>query len=436
MWQALTLLVLLGLMIGLEQFNLIPLDEYLGRSLPFTPKSLAATGFIVLAAFTTGALFQRFKIPALLGYIAAGIVFGPQLVQIVYEIASAHMPVLTDTLFGNEPPRALFSAKVIEDLALINILTVGVIGTMGGGELKLADVREHGKLILLAIGLIVLTAIPLSVGTVMAITYLPGDLASFLSDATSSSRIAAALLFGILAVAMSPAATLAIIQETRARGTFTSLALGIVVVADLALVALFLVGFNISKLLVAPTGFNMGALLEALPGIGLEFAWALVVGAVTGVIFILYMRYVRREMMLFTVGIIFATSYVSSMLHAETLLAFLTAGFIVQNFSRHGHDLIHELEKISTPVFIIYFMTQAAQLDLKGVVAYLPLTLILAAVRATSFFCQRADRHARHPSQRDHAALALDLVLLARRRRLGARRHGRHRRHLDRPARL
>ena len=159
-----------------------------------------------------------------------------------------------------------------------------------------------------------------------------------------------------------------------------------VVVADLTLVALFLVGFNISKLLVAPGGFHFGKLLAALPGIGMEFAWALVIGAVTGVIFILYMRYVRREMMLFTVAIIFATSYVCSVMHAETLLAFLTAGFIVQNASRHGHDLIHELEKISTPVFIIYFMTQAAQLDLKGVIAYLPLTLILAVARGASFY--------------------------------------------------
>ena len=386
MWQLFTIVVLLALMIGLEQVNLVPMEQYLGEAPPFTPKSLAATGFIILAAFTTGQLFQRFKIPALLGYIAAGIVFGPQFIQIAYEGLLHFFPETASALFHGHPPRALFSSQVIKDLELINILTVGVIGTMGGGELKISDIKESWKLIGLTITLIIVTAIPLSIAVVMGITYLPFDLAPFLNGVSTSSKIACALLFGILAVAMSPAATLAIIQETRAKGKFTSLTLGIVVVADLALVALFLVGINVSKLLVAPEGFSFVKLAEALPGIGMEFAWALVVGTVTGLIFIAYMRYVRQEMMLFTVAIIFATSYVCKILHAETLLAFLTAGFIVQNFSRHGHDLIHELEKLSTPVFIVYFMTQAALLDIKGVIAYLPLTLILAAVRGGAFY--------------------------------------------------
>lgn len=372
MWQVLTILVLLGIMVGLLNFEHGPTPG------GFDPKSLAATGFIILAAFTTGELFKRFKIPSLLGYIAAGIVFGPNLAKLI---------------LGPEA-NALFGTQVIEDLALINILTVGVIGTMGGGELKISDIKESWKLILLTTVLIIITAIPLTIGVVVGLTYLPVDLVGFLSDEGLKSvadnkmmhRVGAALLFAILAVAMSPAATLAIIQETRAKGKFTSLVLGAVVVADLALVALFLVGFAFVKLLISPEGFSSSALLAALPGIGLEFGWALVIGSVTGVIFILYMRFIGREMLFFTVAAIFAASYVCTALHAEALLAFLTAGFIVQNFSKHGHDLIHTLEQISLPVFIIYFMTQAAQLDLAPVLAYLPLTLILAGVRAFAFY--------------------------------------------------
>lgn len=372
MWQILTILVLLGMMLGLQSFDVqVPAGE-------FNPKSLAATGFIILAAFTMGELFKRFKIPALLGYIVAGIAFGPNLAKLVFG-ANA---------------QALFDLGVITDLGLINVLTVGVIGTMGGGELKVSDIKESWKTILMLIVLIIVTAIPLTFLVVMGLIYGPGDLVGFLNDEAlramgdrkTMHRVAAALLFAIMAVAMSPAATLAILQESKAKGKFTSLVLGVVVVADLALVALFLVGLSLAKLLISPEGFSSGALLGALPGIGLEFAWALVIGAVMGVLFILYIRYVEREMMLFTVAIIFAGSYVCKMMHAETLLAFLTAGFVVQNFSKHGHDLIHALEKISLPVFIIYFMTQAAQLDLAPVVQYLPVTLILACVRAASYY--------------------------------------------------
>ena len=191
MWQVFTILVLLGLMIELEEFNLVPLAE-LAEAPPFTPKSLAATGFIVLAAFTTGALFKRFKIPALLGYIAAGIIFGPELIQILYEAMSQWAPNLTESIYHGHPPRALFSKKVIADLALINTLTVGVIGTMGGGELKISDIKDSWRLILM-IALIVISAIPLTSGSSWASASALG-LAGFLDGTTMSSKLAAALL--------------------------------------------------------------------------------------------------------------------------------------------------------------------------------------------------------------------------------------------------
>lgn len=374
MWQLLTIVVLLGIMVGLLSF-----DPGVVAEGAFHPKSLVATGFILLAAFTTGELFKRFKIPSLLGYIAAGIIFGPNLAKLIL----------------GQDASALFGARVISDLNLISVLTVGVIGTMGGGELKISDIKESWKTILMVVGLIVITAIPLTMATVVGLTYLPFDVIGFLTDKALASVaeeqkmahiVSAALLFAILAVAMSPAATLAILQETRAKGKYTSLVLGVVVVADLVLVALFLVGFALVKLLISPEGFSSEGLLAALPVIGAEFGWALVIGAIAGVLIILYMRFINREMLFFTVAMIFAASYAAVALHAEALLAFLTAGFIVQNFSKHGHDLIHTLEQISLPVFIIYFMTQAAQLDLAPMVGYLPLTLVLAVVRAGAFW--------------------------------------------------
>lgn len=358
-----TIVVLLVLMIGLQSF------EFASDQSVFNPKSLAATGFIVLAAFTMGEFFKQLKIPALLGYIAAGILFGPNLA-----------PMLPGS------PEALFGKQVIGDLALINVLTVGVIGTMGGGELRIQDIRGNVKTILLVISLIFILVVPSTTGAVLLLAdYFP-SLVPFLDGATVESKIAAALLLGVFALAMSPAATLAILQESRAKGKFTSLVLGIVVVADIALVLFFLLTFALDKLLLAPAGFDTGALMAALPQIGAEFGYALIIGIVTGIIFILYLQFVAREKLLFTVALIFAASYVSQLLHAETLMAFLTAGFIVQNFSRHGHDMIHSLEKISLPVFVIYFMTQAALLDLKAVAGFIGVTVILSLIRALAFY--------------------------------------------------
>ncbi len=365
MWQVITIITLLLLMVARQFFGL-----HGGAVGGLDPNSLAATGFIILAAFTMGELFKRLKMPALLGYIAAGIVFGPDLSQLVFGTTE----------------NAIFGRDVISNLALINVLTIGVIGTMGGGELKLAELKTQGRTILTVIALAFLAVVPLSAATVLALSNFAPDLIPFLQGTAVSTRMAVALLFGVFGFAMSPAATLAIIQETRAKGPFTSLTLGVVIVADLVLVAGFLLVFEFAQLLTGPGGITGPAIHHLLVDIGLEFGWALVIGVVTGALFIVYLRFVGREMLLFTVGIIFAAAAVADMVGAEKLLAFLTAGFVVQNFSKHGHDMIDALEKISLPVFVIYFMTQAAQLDLAAVAMFLPLAVILTVVRGLGLF--------------------------------------------------
>ncbi|AWV90407.1 cation:proton antiporter [Bradymonas sediminis] len=363
MSQVITIVILLALMYARQFFDFS--DGSFGS---MHPDSLVATGFIILAAFTMGELFKRLKVPALLGYIAAGIVFGPDLSQIV---------------FGSTE-QTIFTKDVINDLALINILTVGVIGTLGGGELKISDLKEHASTIVTVIGVVFAVVVPSSALILLGMaTFFPST-APFLMDVPTSTKLAAAMLFGVFAFAMSPTVSLAILQETRSKGPFTSLMLGTVILGDLVLVIGVLLAADFAVLVMGPTGITMAAAQEMFIKIGLEFGWAMVLGLITGLLYIGYLRFVAREKLLFTVGIIFATSAVAEMVHAETLVTFLVAGFIVQNFSKHGHDMIHSLEKISLPVFVIYFMTQAASLDLMQAVHFLPLTLVMATARVVS----------------------------------------------------
>ncbi len=362
-WLLATLIALLGIMIGLGHY------EPDVRSGIGNPKNLAAAGFIVLAAFSMGEFFRFLGIPALLGYITAGILFGPNLA-----------PMLPHS------PEALFGLSVIEDLALISVLTVGVIGTMGGGELKIAELKDNFKTIAAVVGLNVIFNVPLRFVLVMLVGFYAPTLIPFVPPGSHADLIAVALLIGVFGAAMSPTVTLAVMQDARARGRMTSIVLGIVVFADLVLVGIFLVSLTLSKLLISEAGFTLGALLQALPGIGIEFGLAFLLGIGAGIAVIAYLRWVARETLLFTVALVFVVSYLCQILHAETLLAFLTAGFVVQNFSRLGHDMIHSLEKISLPVFVIYFMTQAARLDLSAVVGYLPIAALVSVARAGSLY--------------------------------------------------
>jgi Kef-type K+ transport system membrane component KefB len=362
--QLLVLLVLVGLMQAAVTY---------GGAVStgaFDPLTLVTTGFILIGAYTMGELFRRMRMPALLGYLAAGMLFGPKLSVI---------------LFGNAG-LAPIGEGVLPGLTLINVLAVGVIGTMGGGEIKLSDLRENiGKLGWICACVFVLV-LPLVGGLVLGLTFVAPSLVPFLAELPLGGRIAGALLFGALAVGMSPAATLALLQEVRAHGRFTSLVLGVVVLGDVVLVATFLLILALSKLLVSPEGLSLASMAEQIPHIAAEFGWALAIGVVVGLVYILYLRFVRREVLLFSLAVVFVTSFICTRLHAETLLAFLVAGFVVQNFSRHGHTLIEAFERISLPVFVIYFTSQAAALDLIAVTKYLPLTLMLVALRIGLFY--------------------------------------------------
>lgn len=368
MWQIVTIAVMLFLMIALKRLGI---SSFSGE---LRPESTVVAGFILVCSFTMGELFRRMRLPALLGYIIFGILFGPSLAHIIFK----------------SPDSALFSRDIVNDLSLISVLAVGVIGIMGGGEMKLSEVKANFKSILAIVGLLTPVTILLIGLLILGISYLLPEKIAFLSNTSLSNKLAAAILFGILTVGMSPSATIAVLQDLRARGALTSLVLGIVVVLDLILVASFLFGVSLSKLLVRPEGFAFGQLLDALPGIGAEMGWAIVVGLTIGVLFILYLRFIDREMLLFTLLIIFGGAYACSILHAERLLAFLIAGFCVQNFSKHGHKMIHALEQISLPVFVLYFSIEAIKLDLKAIPQFLLLTLLISLARTAIFaFCIR-----------------------------------------------
>ena len=75
---------------------------------------------------------------------------------------------------------------------------------------------------------------------------------------------------------------------------------------------------------------------------------------------------------------------VISYLRFEWLLTFLTAGFVVQNFSRQGEKLLHAIENTGEVVYVIFFATAGAHLDLPLLKTLWPAALLFFAVRAAT----------------------------------------------------
>ena len=74
----------------------------------------------------------------------------------------------------------------------------------------------------------------------------------------------------------------------------------------------------------------------------------------------------------------FGLSELLHYLQFEPLLTFLTAGFLVQNLTNQGEKLLHAVEKTGSVVYVVFFATAGAHLDIPLLRALWPVALTLS----------------------------------------------------------
>ncbi len=292
-------------------------------------------GFLLLSAFVSGDLAHELRLPRITGYLVIGILFGPHILQLL--------------------PR-----QTVTDFRLINDIALSVIALQAGGELRMRRMRERlGK-----IGTITVFQIVITMSAVAAAVYLGRGLFPFL--VTEEARVvwAIALIFGLVAVANSPATTIAVITELRARGPLTDTVLGVSVVKDVLILLMIAALIPAADVLVDPLkGFDFQQLGE----ISLAIAISLAVGATVGALMLYYLEKVNRQPILFVLGVAFAIVELSRLLgyHSELfIITSMAAGFVVQNFSVQGPAFVEALEANTLPLYALFFAVAGADLDL------------------------------------------------------------------------
>ena len=75
-------------------------------------------------------------------------------------------------------------------------------------------------------------------------------------------------------------------------------------------------------------------------------------------------------------------SFLCDHFHLESALMFIAAGFYASNWSEYGGKLIKEVERLSTPVFVVFFTLAGAHLELDKLAIMAIPALLLAAFLA------------------------------------------------------
>lgn len=338
-------------------------------------QSLLTFGFLILAAYTVGELAASVRLPKIVGYLVAGIAFGP------YALG-----VLT--------------APVVDALAPVSALAIALIAFLAGAELQWGYVRAQGIAVLKMMS----AELVLSFVGLAATLYLLHGFLPFLAGAPPREVLAFAVLFASVAIVHSPAVTLALLSETGARGPVARSTLGIVLVADVAVVVSFSGALAFARAL-APPGTEAGVTGGA--PVLWEIGGSLLVGAALGAGVALYLRFVNRELFIFAILVAFFGTEIARLAHVETLLTLLTAGFVAENAGGgRGDALRHAMERAAAPVFVVFFALAGAKIQPGAIVALWPLVLPLVLVRAGAIWAgvQLGARWARVP--REEARLA------------------------------
>ncbi|MET0285334.1 MAG: cation:proton antiporter [Polyangiales bacterium] len=310
---------------------------------------VAVTGFLLLAGLLTSELFELVKLPHLTGYIAAGVVAGPYVLHFVDH-------------------------ATVKRLELVNTLALALIALAGGLELRVADVREVARS--LGIHSTVQTLLVLS--TQAALFAALGAHVDFTRGLALPALIGVGLLWGVLAVSRSPSATLAILSQTRAKGPLSRFSLAFVMSSDVLVLVLMAATLSLVRPLIEP---GSTASLRSLLAVGHELLGSISLGTTLGLVLIVYLRFVGTQILLLVVAIGFALSEGLRYLRFEPLLTFLTAGFVVQNLSSQGDKLLHTIEQTGSVVFIVFFATAGAHLDIPLLEKMWPIALSLCAGR-------------------------------------------------------
>ena len=335
----------------------------------FDPTGMLALGFIVLASYAIGELAGQIRLPHITGYLLAGLIFGPSLPQV---LGWSGLPAPFD--------RGVLNKEVIDQLSLIDTLAVALIALTAGGEIKLESLRKGSRAIVSILGMQLVCVIGAMILFFAFVSGIP-QLAMPGMDAMSMPVVVTiGGMVGIVAFATSPAATIAVIMETKSSGPMTRTLLSTVVLKDVVVVIMFAA---VQMILAQHMGMSNPE--KPFPYLLQHIVFPIVVGAViVGGAINLYVRYVNQELLVFVVGTVYLVAYIVMVLQWEPILVFLAAGFGISNFSKNGHRLIETVERLSLPVYVVFFTLAGAKLHLDELQQVTMFALALVGVRLIS----------------------------------------------------
>ncbi len=306
---------------------------------------LSFLGLCLLFSLLTGKGANFLKVPIIIGYIITGALFGPAILHYI-------------------------SAYQVEDLSFINVITLSLIGFNIGSELRLKELRQMGR-------------------TIIIIVIFEASLA-FLVTAVATAlvlkSIPMGIIYGALACATAPAGTIDVIRQYQAKGTLTSTLFAVMGLDDIFALIVYSIGIPLAGIMLGSQDVSVSfALLGAFRDILLE----VVIGAAFGYLLARLGRYIHEQslFLIYSLGSLFVMCSLAQVFDISPILLTMSAAIVMTNMNGIvTKKFTHSLTQWSPPVYLMFFVLLGSRLDFKIMASFALLIAVYIVFRSLGKF--------------------------------------------------
>nr|WP_319399373.1 cation:proton antiporter [uncultured Carboxylicivirga sp.] len=319
---------------------------------------ILSIGILIFTGFILGELAEKIKLPKISGYILAGILLNPDVTGVMNNsFVSDTDPLLTMAL---------------------SFITFSI-----GGSLSASNLKATGKAVIwLTISESLFAFLSVFIFLLVWLYFFTNLYSSFYII------IAVSLLLASLAAPTDPSATLAVIHEYKAKGPVSSAMLQIAAFDDLAGIIIYTLVAAFAPYFLGNSDIQLG---HKLAEMGIDIGFALLIGAIVGVLFIGIVKLVKKEtegsLIVLTFGLILLTYGISEYFGFESLLATMALGAVTINFNPMAGKIFKLIERYTDElIFVIFFSLSGLHLQLSSVAGSASIIVIYIIARAIGKF--------------------------------------------------
>jgi len=286
-------------------------------------------GIILLLALIGGHLVKPLRAPEVVGYFLVGLLLGPSFSEILTRDAVSALEVFSEIALG---------------LILFQI----------GSIFEFGNLRKVGRQTLLI------------TGYVMAGT----SLTVFLTLLLLNGSWQVALLLGVIAIEISPIATILVLREANSEGPLTETIYNILAVNNVGC----LIAFGVATFLVRlfETDGNPQPLASLLLNETYYLFWGIAgsicLGVISGYILAIWGKRVEEhgEVLILVLGMILIVVGASHWLGLSSLITTMALGATLINLAKESKHLFDILGRTDPPLYAIFFVLAGADLRLSS----------------------------------------------------------------------